>query len=124
MADINIMPVLGTSSGVELTDATASTTLANDSFYFSNDGRMTVICRNAHASAAATLTIRTPKALDGLDLADRVVSINAGDTVAISQLTPDVYNGAGPSNAGSGFVKMDFTGTPAADDLQLYVIRV
>ena len=123
MADLARTPGRPARGGVAVTDATTGATLANDSFFIPNNGKLTILVKNSHASAAAAVTIATPVTVDGLAVADRTVAVAAGEVIAIGDLDPRYYNGPDAAGSGSGHVQVSIGGTPTASDIEVYLVQ-
>ena len=67
------------------------TPLAADGHSFLNDGRLTRLLV-VNDATAFVLTIQTPKTVDGLEVADRPISIPASATVELGPFPADTYN--------------------------------
>jgi archaellum component FlaG (FlaF/FlaG flagellin family) len=67
------------SVGAELTFAAVDATAAPNGNYFDTDGTDVVLIKNAD-SAPHTMTVDVPVIVDGVTVADRVVTIPAGKT--------------------------------------------
>ena len=77
-------------SGIDLTLAAA----AAGGDEFPNDGQTFVVIHNAHGSAARTITFVTPQTIDGLAVADRTVTVNAGVRKLVGPFQTGAYNNA------------------------------
>lgn len=62
-----------------------------DNHQFQNSGKTFLVVRNNGASAH-TVTLVTPGAIEGLALADRQISVPAGETRYIGPFSPGTYN--------------------------------
>jgi len=74
-------------TGLEQTYAAAHA----DGNKFSNDGRMFLHVKNG-AGAPITVTIQTPGQVDGLAIADQVVTVTNGEERMIGPFPPNIYN--------------------------------
>ena len=103
MAVVDLNPqAAGGAAGIAATYRTAIST--SDNYRFPNDGRVLVIVKNASGSAL-TVTIATPKTIEGLAVADRTVSVAGNGDHVIDRLDPDLYNDA------NGEVDISFSAT-------------
>ena len=109
------MAVLAVQEIVRAGLAPAYTACAAGGDSFANPGNAFIHIKNANGSAA-TLTIVTPKTVDGLAVADRTVSIPAtsGD-VMIGPLPAATYNDA------SGNVSLTYS---AVTDLTIGIVKL
>lgn len=58
---------------------------------FVNDGKKLLVVKNADVDAL-TVTITTQMTVDGEDVADKTVSVPAGETHLVGPFPPNVYN--------------------------------
>lgn len=86
-------------TGVEL----ALTAAAGGGDEFANDGN-TVFIANNGSGGDITLTIVSQATADGLAIADRTVTLTAGDLEAVADLDPDIYNDS------DGMVQVTYSG--------------
>ncbi len=77
-------------SGVNLTDLLTAAASGGDDF--TNDGMTFLAIKNAHASAARTLTLDIEQTVDGATVTDPTVSITAVKTFIIGPFKRSVYN--------------------------------
>jgi len=63
--------------------------------HISNDGRVVLLARNSDAGGAHNVTIQTPGTIDGLAVADRVVSLPLSSSKYIGPFPTGVYNQQG-----------------------------
>lgn len=87
-----------------------------DTFIFNNTGREQLIFKKTGAGAC-TVTLSTPNTVDGLAIADRTVTVPAGNItpqeIHIGPLPPAHYNTPGTSLL-AGFTLSDITGLSVA----------
>jgi hypothetical protein len=62
---------------------------------FDNNGRTFLQARNSDAGGAHNVTIITPHTVDGLAVADRVVSVPLSSTLWIGPFPKSIYSAAG-----------------------------
>ena len=77
------------SAGVNVTDQDSAATSA-DTYYVPNNGDVRLIVTNAAGSNNFTVT--TPGTVDGLAIADRVISLTASKVYVIGPFPTSVYN--------------------------------
>jgi len=87
-----------TRSGLQPTN----TALIADGHKFLNDGKLTFI-QVENGATAFTLTIQTPKTVDGLAVAERTISIGTNEEHLIGPFPADTYNQA------DGMVYLDYS---------------
>lgn len=87
--------------------------VANGNSIAGNDGRILLEVKNDDASSQ-TVTIPTPGTIDGLAIADLVVSLTAGQTKLIGPLSPSTFNQS------DGLLHVD----PSDADLKFRVYRL
>lgn len=86
--------------------------VANGNSIAGNDGRIFLEITNDDA-ATQTVTFQTPGTVDGLAIADLVISLLAGDVKLVGPLTPGTFNQS------DGLVYVD----PSDADLKFRVYR-
>lgn len=94
-----------TSVGVELEFTAADTTNGNR---WKNTGREILEIKNTGASTAK-VTVVTPLTMDGLDIDDREIDLDDGETFHATFPRTDVYNDS------NGWTVIEASGTGAAD---------
>lgn len=72
-----------------------------------NHGDLILVLKNGGAGAHV-VTIPTPNTVDGLAIADRTISLAAGQTKYASEFTPEDYNQSG---ADAGMIYIDYDAT-------------
>ena len=90
MATLTVQSLAG-SSGVAITTQAAD--VAGDEFANDN-GRVNFEVSNG-SGASVDVTIVTQATVDGLAVADRVISVGAGDRFIVNQLSTGTYNDSG-----------------------------
>ena len=90
MADV-LLTVRDTSrsAGVNVTDLDTAVTSA-DAFFAPNNGNVRLIVVNA--AGANNVTVTTPNTVDGLAVADLVISLTASKTYVLGPFPPAIYN--------------------------------
>lgn len=107
-----LTPATAVRTGLDIVgDAVAAATLGDT---FVNTGRELLFIANGDVSDM-TLTIVTPVTLGGQAVADRTVTIPAGESRLIGPFPPGVYNNA------AGGVDLTYS---AVTDLTVYVVKV
>lgn len=85
-----------------------------DGNQFANDGRMFLRVVNG-SGAPINVTIQTPGTVEGLAIAERVVSVTNGETRDIGPFAPNIYNQS------DGMVYVDYA---AVGSLTVAVLRL
>ena len=95
MADVNVTPVRAGIEGAAPTDL-AATLSATDNYLVRNDGTVTLVVEKRNQSGSTVITLVSQKQEQGLDIADREVTLTgvASGTrrVVIRDINPDLYN--------------------------------
>ena len=77
-----------------------------DGHSIDNDNKAFLTVKNGGAGACE-VTVQTPRQEDGLDLAERVVSVPAGEERDIGPFPPKSYNRTSGADVGSVYVDFD-----------------
>lgn len=98
MATISVQTILKTGTTVTLTAAAGG----GDQFTLTDQNDVYVM--NNGSGGAITVTFVTQATTDGLAIADRTVSVGAGDRDEVSDLDPNVYRDT------NGFCQVTYSG--------------
>lgn len=101
--------------GIRADGGTAGTA---DGHYFANSGEEVVVIENSGAGSH-TVTIPTPRTVEGLAVSEQTVVIPAGQVFMAGPFEPNTFNNTG---ADRGRVFVDYDATP--EELLSKVIRV
>ena len=111
MAYTNINPTRTTHTGIAVTPTNGDESNGNKC---ANDGKMILLLENTNGSNSATVTIATPKTVNGLAVADNAITLAANQIKIAGPFPPELYNqAAGDTDAGC--VRWTYSGTAAAD---------
>jgi hypothetical protein len=104
MARTEVTVVEASHEGVRADNGTAGTA---DGHYFANSGEEILVVKNSGAGSH-TVTVPTPRTVEGLDVDDQEIAIPAGQVFAVGPFEPNTFNNTG-SNRGRVFVNYDAT---------------
>ena len=109
MALTNLTIINTTWGGVDVPLVDADETNGNK---FLNNGATRLRLKNTSGTDPATVTIKSPKTVSGLAVADQVITLAFGDERFCKPFDPDIFNIQ--SGADVGYVEVEITGTAAA----------
>lgn len=101
--DIPVVKLVNTGIDPEGTEV-ASVPATDHSFI--NDGRTILQIRNT-VGTSRVITFETPNTVDGLAVADRTVTVQAGKTAFVGPFPRGIYNGVDPDLSGDGGTRHD-----------------
>lgn len=119
MAYTNVNPQRPSEAGVAFTPVAADNV---NGVKIPNDGRVILVLDNSGAASTTTVTIATPRTINGLTVQDRVITVASGAVKVAGPFQPETYNQpAGDTDAGC--MRITFTGSNA-DDMNCTPIQV